>query len=266
MENRPQTIELKKGRIALYDFGDLKLHAYETNDPLNDEVFVVENRGRGFVIEPPCFMENIAELEGYIASVGIEIEGIVAAYHMAGASFLQGVPVYGTVESDAYGHRGGGRELVDGFMEAFGDAFDGTVYTMTDVIEGDVLTLAGVDMHLVPNDDAFDIEIPAMNAAYIHMMGHDCHSIVASAGHADALIDQLEHLEQRGFDLVLTSHHRPETRSDLRRKKAYLSDVGRLARESDSAESFRRDIMRLYPDHGGLNYLDMTEGFLFPKR
>lgn len=138
----------------------------------------------------------------------------------------------------------------------FGDAFDGTVYTMTDVIEGDVLTLAGVDMHLVPNDDAFDIEIPAMNAAYIHMMGHDCRSIVASAGHADALIDQLEHLEQRGFDLVLTSHHRPETRSDLRRKKAYLSDVGRLARESDSAESFRRDIMRLYPDHGGLNRYD----------
>lgn len=266
MENKLKTIELKKGRMAVYDFGSLKLHAYETNDPLNDEVFVVENAGRGFVIEPPCFAENIVELEDYIAAAGIRIKGIVTAYHMAGASFLQGIPVYGTVESDAYGHRGGGRDLVDGFCEVFGDAFDGAVYTVTDMIEGDALTLAGVDMRIVPNDDAFDIEIPAMNATYIHMMGHDCHSIVAGAGQVDALIGQLERLEQRGFDLILTSHHRPETRSDLRRKKAYLFDVGRLARESDSAASFRRDIMRLYPNHGGLNYLDMTEDFLFPRR
>lgn len=260
-----ETIDLEKGQVALYDFGGLRLHAYATNDPLDDEVFIVENDGRGFVIEPPCFVDNISELEGYIASVGIEVEGIVAAYHMAGASFLKGTSVYGTVESNAYGHSGGGRALIDGFVQAFGDAFDGSVFTLTDVIDGDALTLAGVEMGIVRNGDAFDIEIPAMNAVYIHMMGHDCHSIVAGDGHADALIGQLEEFERRGFDLILTSHYTPEEQKDIRQKKAYLLDLKRLAAESDSADSFKQSVLLRYPDYSGLNYLDMTTGFFFPQ-
>lgn len=260
-----KTIDLEKGQVALYGFEGLKLHAYATNDPLDDEVFIIENDGRGFVIEPPCFVDNISELEGYLASAGIAVEGIVAAYHMAGASFLKGVPVYGTAESDAYGHAGGGRALIDGFVQTFGSAFDGSVFTLTDVIEGDTLTLAGVELKIVRNSDAFDIEIPAMNAVYIHMMGHDCHSIVAGESHADVLVDQLEGFERRGFDMVLTSHYTPEGQKDIRQKKAYLLDLKRLAAESGSAASFRRNVLLRYPDYGGLNYLDMTAGLFFPQ-
>ncbi len=38
------TIKLNKGEINLYDFGTIKLHCYSTNDPMNDEVFLVEKR------------------------------------------------------------------------------------------------------------------------------------------------------------------------------------------------------------------------------
>lgn len=44
-----RTISLQKGEINLYDFGAIKLHAYKTNDPMDDEVFIFEKRrpGRG---------------------------------------------------------------------------------------------------------------------------------------------------------------------------------------------------------------------------
>ena len=44
-------VELETGLVDVYDFGNVKLHAYRTGDPIDDEVFVVEKDGRGFVIE-----------------------------------------------------------------------------------------------------------------------------------------------------------------------------------------------------------------------
>ena len=34
-----KTINLKKGYVDVYDFGDIKLHSYQTNDLMNDESY-----------------------------------------------------------------------------------------------------------------------------------------------------------------------------------------------------------------------------------
>lgn len=91
------------------------------------------NLGKGFLIEAPCFFDNIKELEAYIKGLGISYE---------------------------YSHKGGGASLVSNFAAAFGDSFDSSIYTTT--------------------TEAFDIEIPEINVIYTHMLGHDCHSIVAA--------------------------------------------------------------------------------------
>lgn len=262
-KNDCTTIQLGKGEMAVYDFGDAKLHAYKTCDPIDDEVFVVEKGGRGFVIEYPCFRDNIAELEAYLADAGITIEGILAAYHMAGATFLAGTPVYATAEADAYGHSGGGWALIGNFATVFGDAFDASLPTVTNVIEGNTLTLAGVDMNIVRNDDAFDIEIPALDAVYTHMLGHDCHSIVAGAGHADAIIAQLRGYQDAGVDLVLTSHYTPEDLKDVQTKIDYLENLKEIAGSCTDAEGFKAAVRERYPEYAGDNYLDMTAGFFF---
>ena len=59
------TTTLETGVMSVYDFGNAKLHAYKTNDLIDDEVFIVEKNSKGFVIECPCFFANIKELEGY---------------------------------------------------------------------------------------------------------------------------------------------------------------------------------------------------------
>ena len=260
------TVELGKGEVRVYERAGLRLHAYQTRDLIDDEVFVIENNGRGFVLEYPCFFDNIAELEGYLSDAGIKIEGIVAAYHMAGATFLAGTPVYATREADEYGHTGGGRALIDGFTAAFGEAFDNSIPDVTNYIEGDVLTLAGVEMRIVRNAEAFDVVIPALNMVYTHMLGHDCHSIVAGTGHADGIIAQLEGYLAAGYDLVLTSHYTPEDLKDVETKIAYLRDLKAIAEGCADADSFKSEVQKRYPDYAGENYLDMTCDFFFPQK
>lgn len=57
-KNTFEAVRLEKGEVNVYDFGAIKLHAYRTDDPISDEVFVVEKNGRAVVIESPCFFDN----------------------------------------------------------------------------------------------------------------------------------------------------------------------------------------------------------------
>ena len=41
-KNTFNQVKLAKGEVSVYDFGEIKLHAYKTNDFIDDEVFIVE--------------------------------------------------------------------------------------------------------------------------------------------------------------------------------------------------------------------------------
>ncbi|MGN1115723.1 MAG: hypothetical protein ACI4TH_04070, partial [Candidatus Ornithomonoglobus sp.] len=111
--------------------------------------------------------------------------------------------------------------------------------------------------------DAFDIEIPEINAVYTHMLGHDCHSIVAGATHADVIISQLTDYIARGIDLILTSHYTPEDLKDAQTKIDYLKDLKVIADECKAADEFKAAVKEKYGNYSGDNYLDMTAGFFF---
>ena len=260
-----KTIPLSKGAMDVYDFGAIKLHAFKTNDAIADECFLVEKNGKVFMIEAPCFFDNIAELEKYITDIGADYVGTVIAYHAAGGSFMHEKPVYSTKNADAYNHSGGGAALVNNFAAAFGEAFDKSLYTTTNFIEGDSLRLADVEMKIVRTQDAFDIELPEINAVYTHMLGHDVHSIVVGSAHADAIIAQLEDYIRRGVGLILTSHYTIEDLADVKEKIAYLADLKNIALKNTDAAAFKKAVQGKYGAYGGLNYLDMTAGMFYAK-
>ena len=117
-----------------------------------------------------------------------------------------------------------------------------------------------------PNAEAFDLEIPEINCVYTHMMGHDCHSIVAGCPHADGIISQLNYYIRKGFDLVLTAHYTPEDLKDAQTKVDYLTNLKEIALESESADEMKAKVQEQYPDYSGMNYLDMTVSFFFPNK
>lgn len=261
-----RTVELDKGHVDVYTENGVTLYAYQTRDLIDDEVFILAKNGRGVVIELPCFHDNIRELTAFLRQEGITVEGKLVAYHAAGASFLLEVPAYGTASSIAYNSTGGGAALVANFHKAFGGSFDESLCTVDHVLEEGETEIAGIRFLVKPNAEAYDLEIPEIRCVYTHMMGHDCHSIVAGCPHADGILSQLNYYLRKGFDLVLTSHYTPEDLKDVRTKIAYLTELKEIALDSESADEMRARVQAKYPHYSGQNYLDMTVGFFFPQK
>ncbi len=260
-KNNFTTVTLEKGEMNIYDFGSVKLHAYKTNDPIDDEVFIVEKNGKAVVLESPCFFDNCKELGAYLKDM--EVAGMLVAYHGAGASFLTDAAKYATKNAVDYSENGGGKALITNFANTFGEAFDSSVHKVTHIIDEGTVTIGGIDFVIRQTAEAFDIEIPEIKAVYTHMLGHDCHSIVAGAGHADAMIAELKGMIRKGYDLILTSHYTPEDLKDAQTKIDYLEKLKAIAAVSSDADGFKAEVRKQYPAYGGQNYLEMTAGFFF---
>ena len=255
------TVRLSQGEMHIYDFGGVRLHAYQTGDPLGDEVFLLEKAGRFVVIESPCFTAGVAALNAYLE--GRDVAGVLIAYHGAGASFLPDAPKYATANAAEYARQGGGKALIDQFAAAFGSSFDSSVHPITHTLTEGETVIGGICLVIRRTTEAFDVEIPEINAVYTHMLGHDCHSIVAGSGHADAMIAQLRGYIRAGFGLILTSHYTPEDLKDAETKIGYLEQLKTIAASCRDGASFKAAVRERYPDYGGENYLDMTAGFFF---
>ncbi|MDO5854006.1 MAG: hypothetical protein Q4Q62_08255, partial [Thermoplasmata archaeon] len=215
--------------------------------------------------ELPCFKDSIEAVTSWLQETGITVEAKLVSYHAAGSSFLPGVRSIMTSSSHTYNTVGGGKGLVDSFAGAFGEAFDQSIPQADEIIGAGETEIAGIKLVIVPNDEAYEVEIPEANAVYMHMLGHDCHSIVAGPGHADAIIANLRGYLDRGFELFLSSHYGPETRQDVETKIAYLGMLKETAAASPSAEDFRARVAEACPGYSGANYLDMTAGMFFPQ-
>ncbi len=260
-KNTFTTVKLTKGEMHIYDFDSIKLHAYQTNDLINDEVFVIEKNGKAVILESPCFFDNNQELAEYLKD--LSVEGMLIAYHGAGAEFLPDVPKFATQNAKEYAENGGGKALINNFATAFGSIFDSSVHKITNIIPAGKINIGGIDFVIKQTAEAFDVEIPEMNAVYTHMLGHDCHSIVAGAAHADSMIAELRGYLEKGYDLILTSHYTPEDLKDAATKIEYLENLKRIAADSPNTDAFKAAVQKQYPDYSGQNYLDMTAGFFF---
>ena len=254
-------IQLAQGEMHVYDFGGVKLHAYQTGDPLADEVFIVEKAGQFVAVESPCFTDSVAALNEYLA--GREVAGVLVAYHGAGGSFLPNAPKYATANAAEYASQGGGKALIDQFATTFGSGFDSSIHPITHILSEGETAIGGIRFVIHQTAEAFDVEIPEINAVYTHMLGHDCHSIVAGSGHADAMTAQLRGYIQNGYDLILTSHYTPEDLKDAETKIRYLEELKSIASSCADKASFKAAVQQRYPAYSGENYLDMTAGFFF---
>lgn len=62
-KNTFKTVKLSKGEMNIYNFGNIRLHAYRTNDFMDDEVFIVEKTIRSSSLNPPAFLITIKSLQ-----------------------------------------------------------------------------------------------------------------------------------------------------------------------------------------------------------
>lgn len=155
--------------------------------------------------------------------------------------------------------------LVTGFETAFGGTFAKEYHEITDILEENKVNIGGFELNITYHDENIEIEFPQIGCVYTHMLGHDCHSIVAGETHANAIIEQLKSYKAKEYNLVLSSHYTPEILKDVDTKIAYLEELKVFANESHNIDDFKDKVKAKYPEYSGLNYLDMTAGFFFPQ-
>ena len=111
----------------------------------------------------------------------------------------------------------------------------------------------------------YGIEIPAINAVYRHMMGGKTHNILPAVPYIEAEIAELKGYQDKGYSLILTSHHAPEGKDAVSEKIAYLERVLDLAKTSKSREEFAGAVKSEFHDYAGEAYLGMSAGALFSE-
>ncbi|MDR1493300.1 MAG: hypothetical protein LBT05_11345 [Planctomycetaceae bacterium] len=260
-----QTLPLNKGKIMLYDFGMMRLHVYQTNDLMNDMAFILEKKGHGIILEPPYFFENMKELKTYLDLLNLQLDGVVTAYHLTGL-FLPQAERRATKKVVEDGQREDDQNMADNFAVTFEKVFDKNIFQIKYFFKTGTTTLGGIKMNIQETAEAFDVEFPEINAIYIHMLGHDCHSIVTGKKQAEEMISRLKNCLQKRYDLILTSHYVPEDLFDAKTKIHYLETLLILAEKSASAEEFQTSMQKKYPQYDGEDYLEMTANFFFPKK
>lgn len=232
---KSEKINLEKGYILLYDFGKIKVYNYNTVDYIDDQVILLEKDNKIAIIDPPTFYDKNKELEEYISSLNVKADVILLSYHMAGGTFLDNAKKYPTTKAEEYGHNGG-KNLVDGFTKAFGESFDKNIHNVTDYINEGTITLADIKLNIIPTAEAYDIEIPEINVVYTHMLGSNCHFIIAGRNLAATMIETLEGYLDKNYNLILTSHYIPEDINAVKVKIAYIKRLLTIAETSYNAK------------------------------
>lgn len=257
--------EMKYGTMNTIPCGDLEIRVYNTRDAIWDQVIFFVKNNKAVVLELPCFKNSIEELTTYIAEEGLEIVGKLVSYHAAGSSFLPEVKSYLTESSLSYNTIGGGAGLVKNFEGIFGESFDAGLSNSGEILNAGKNDFAGIELEIVPDQDAFEVLVPSAKAVYMHMLGHDCHSIVAGPAHVDSVISHLNDLLDKGCEIFLSSHYTPEGREEVKTKIAYLKNLKKIASECKSRQTFLDKMHSEYNGYSGDNYLEMTAGFFFPE-
>ncbi|MFV0437092.1 MAG: hypothetical protein ACK5PS_06845 [Desulfopila sp.] len=259
-----QQQQLGQGMVQVYDLGSIKLHAYQTADPMHDECFVLETADNLVAIESPAFEVNIAQWKAYIDGLGKPLTDMLLSYHPS-AGWYGTARTHATAKAKQAMTEGATRKLVEFLSTRFGPEFNTQAPHIDSVIPTGPNTIGGIDFDITDDGDGYDIAIPSAGVIYIHMLGADSHSILAGQDQINAYLATLENIKAKGYSLILSSHHTPETLADVETKIAYVQRVRELAAQSESKEDFIARVKKEFPNYVGDNYLDMTAGFLFAK-
>ncbi|GHT73833.1 hypothetical protein FACS1894124_2790 [Spirochaetia bacterium] len=255
---------LSIGAVRVYDFDGIRLHAYETKNPFADECYLFETGQELIGLEAPLFRDNVAEFANYIRSLHKPLNHLIIAYHPGGANAFTGSRVYTTeAAKKSMGEGGSIKAMLDNFAGGFGDKLNTEIPAVTDIIKAGKVTIGGIEFIVKDTRESFDLEIPALNVVYTHMVGHKVHNMLENPAHIDAMIGQMKDYERRKPSLILTTHDVPATVEIAAEKLSYLKKVKELAATSKDRASFIAGVKAVFPDYAGEHFLERSAGALF---
>ena len=163
---------------------------------MNDESYILENKENVLLVEFPAFYDNLEEFEKYVKELNKNIVGKVFSDHPNGGTILKDVKGYASEGTKKSMKEGTIHNLVTGFEKSFNGAFAKEFHKITDVLKDEKANIGGFELKITYHEENIEIEFPQIGCVYTHMLGHDCHSIVAGEGHANVIIAQLKRYKE----------------------------------------------------------------------
>lgn len=258
-----QEEKLGSGSVRMFACGPLTLHAWQTGDALNDECFVLETPTNLVGIESPAFNKDIAIWKDYIAKLGKPLTDVFLSAHPTGGKWYGEAKSHATARAKEAMTAGATKALAVSLGKTFEPDFNTDIAGIDAILAPGLNTVGGVEVEILETGDGYDIAIPAGKIIYTHMLGADTHSILAGQEHGKQFLTSLENMKAKGYALILSGHHTPETQADVDAKIAYVKHISALAQQSKGRDDFIARVKKAYPDYAGLNYLEMTAGYFF---
>lgn len=261
----PIAIKNSSENFTVYDFGKIKLHAYNTNDPLSDEAYILESSTSLVGIELPSFTKNLELWKKYVASLNKPIQDIFIANHPTGASYVKNKNIYATKEAKNSIENGAISFITQGLSKNFGKDFHGEseVIEINKIINPGEFTIGDIKFNIIPNEYSYDIEIPAINSIYTHMLGKTTHSIINKTEEIDTLIKTLKNYQDKNYLFILSAHSTPERQDAVAEKIHYIKKIKEFSKKYHTKEEFIKNIKNEFPNYSGENYLEMTADALY---
>jgi hypothetical protein len=263
---KPIVVKLDRGLVRIYEFTGIRLHAYATKDPFEDQCFLFETNQELVGLESPLFKDNLAEYSAYIKTLNKPLKSMIVAYHPSAGSTFSNARIYAT-EAAKKSYESGGpvNAMIKDFSGTFGDKIETKFPKITNIIKAGTVIIGGIDFIVKETKEGFDLEIPSINVVYTHMVGAATHNILDSIDTIDGMIHQMQYFEDKKPRLILSTHDTPASAEIASKKKGYLKTVKLLAQKSKDKDSFITNVKAAFPDYTGEHYLEMSAGALFPE-
>ena len=264
-----KAVQLEKGTMQVFDYGETKVHVYETKGFFNTHAFFIEKNGKGVLIETPPMKDNYKELVNYIVGLGYTNIDVMVSYHLIGKHFfdtdkLKFNHIYSNQESLDY-MTNSGNESLSKLAEVSGEDLDETTIVPTDLLEAGAQEISGIPFIITPTGFGFDVEMPEIKAVHLHMVGHDNHTMIFNSEFIDTVINELSAFQEKGYTTYFSSHSAPETSGDVTIKINYLKEMKVLLAASKNSEEFIQKMDKAYPNFGWRNYLLGSAKMLFTE-
>ncbi len=265
-----KAVQLKKGTMQIFDYGETKVHVYETKGFFNTHAFFIEKKGKGVLIETPPMKDNYKELVDYIVGLGYKNIDVMVSYHLIGKHFfdtdkLKFNHIYSNQESLDY-MKNSGNESLSVLKKVSGQDLDETTIVPTDLLKAGAQEISGIPFIITPTGFGFDVEMPEIMAVHLHMVGHDNHTMIFNTEFIDTVIKELSTFQEKGYTTYFSSHSAPETSGNVTIKIKYLQEMKVILSASKNEEEFIQKMDKAYPNFGWRNYLLGSAKMLYSKK
>lgn len=254
------------GTFESRSFDDVTLHIFTTTEGPGDITYILENKDTLVLFELPSIHHLSRQLKAYVDKLGKPVAAILVGYHVGGASYYPGIPIY--AHKNAVDFIDSGAEMrVRKIVAAGNPDFDFDVIRPNNVVLSSGQTIGEIDFVFVTPTTSpipgMNVIIPSINAYYQHVLGGASHPNLVSIDHIDAAIAELKQQAQGNFALMMDSHNGIEAPDAIERKIAYLEKLKDIRETSSNQEEFIKAVRDAYPLHKSENMLRATAKNLY---